>query len=254
VKTATSEIRRHKAVLSRFRLTESETEVEFWEYSKGFLEHAREVSSRDRGERGLNPRRLDNMAAIRNNVRRLVNSNAGRYGYEAVFLTFTFRENLTDIDLAWSYWHAFMRRMRSRFGALHALSVMEFQKRGAVHFHCIFFNLPPSVEKNERKDRTVAILWGLGFVDIERIRSAKNVGAYVCKYLNKSASDARLQGKKFYSTTRNLFRPTTTTGDYARDRFLRIVSGAQLELSGESVYSYGGSPVHYYNYRKICLP
>jgi len=126
---------------------------------------------------------------------------------------------------------------------------MEFQKRGAVHFHCIFFNLHPDIEVSERKTRFIANLWGHGFVDIERVRSARNVGAYVCKYLNKSADDERLRGKKFYSTTRNLFRPQTYTGEFAQNKFERIMGESNLMLQAETQYAYNGAPVVYQNYK-----
>jgi len=250
-KTAISSVLRNKAVLSHHRLTLSQTEVEFWEYTRGFLEHSREVPRHPRDENAKKPRRRDNMAKVRNTVRRLVNSNVTSYGFEAVFLTFTYRENQSDIDTAWSDWHAFMRRMKARYGNLKYLAVMEFQKRGAVHFHTIFFNLPPTVEKNERKEREVAALWSHGFVDIERIRSAKNVGAYVCKYLNKSADDERLIGKKFFTTSRGLLRPVVSTGEFAKNRMLGMLESEAVELQETSTYEYGGMPVKYYNYKRI---
>jgi len=236
------------SVLYASRLTKSKTEVEYWEYNNPVLSSKYDTRSARGASRSL-ARRDWNMRQTQNNVRRLVNSNVGQYGYEAVFLTFTYKENVTDIDLAWSDWHAFMKKMRRRFGTLHALSVMEFQKRGAIHFHCIFFNLPPVVEAQERKTRTIADLWGHGFVDIERIRSAKNVGAYVCKYLNKSADDERLRGKKFYSTTLNLFRPVELRGDLAKEKMMSIVTSEAVELLAETVYQYGGADVTYRNYK-----
>jgi len=261
-----NKVLRNQAVLSNYRLTVSNTEVEYWRYTKGFLEHARELH---RGERSGIPqsRRKDNLNALRNNIRRLVNANNLRYGYEPCFLTFTYAVNQSDISCAWADWHRFMRDLRNVLGPLHALTVMEFQKRGAVHFHCIFFNLSPNIEDSERcparvcyafrdgfcphkKDaRKIAILWGHGFVDIERVRSARNVGAYVCKYLNKSADDERLRGKKFYSTTRNLFRPQTYTGEFAQNKFERIMGESNLKLQAETQYAYNGAPVVYQNYK-----
>jgi len=166
-------------------------------------------------------------------------------------LTFTYADNMGDISQAWRDWHFFMRRMRARFGKLHTLAVMEFQKRGAVHFHCIFFNLAPEVEQNERVTREIANLWGNGFVDIERIRSAKNVGAYVCKYLNKSADDPRLIGKKFFSCSVGLKRPKLSTGEFAKEKFLAIVDSGEVELQSTSQYVYGGMPVRYFNYKRL---
>jgi len=246
-------ILRHEAVLSKYRLTISQTEVEFWEYERGFLAHAREhVRVFHDDKKTLKSRRKDNLTVVRNTVRRLVNSNVGQYGYEACFLTFTYKRNETDINVAWADWHSFFRRLRDCFGSLHALTVMEFQKRGAVHFHCIFFNLPPDVEARERSERTLAQLWGHGFVDVERVRSARNVGAYVCKYLNKSANDERLRGKKFYSTTRNLIKPKEYVGEFAKAKMQSILfTAGSVDLLAETTYEYGGLPVIYRNYKII---
>jgi len=237
------------SVLSRFRLTISQTEVEFWEYAHPYLISKHGPRNALRSSNTGKERRIQNLNATRNRIRRLVNANVGRYGYEACFLTFTYKANQADIDQAWSDWASFMRRMRSRFGKLHALSVMEFQKRGAVHFHCIFFNLPPSVEASERSGREIASLWGLGFVDVERIRSARNVGAYVCKYLNKSADDERLRGKKFFSTTKNLLSPQTFRGEFAKKKMLDILNSGDCVLQAETQYTYCDAPVTYRSYK-----
>jgi len=199
MKTPVSQVTRHKAVLAFSRLTLSQTEVEYWEYERGFLEHAREVRRAPRAPE-RKERRADNIHRVRNTVRRLVNCNVRRYGFEPVFLTFTYRDNMRDIETAWLDWKAFIRKLSRDNGEFEFLNVMEFQKRGAIHFHAIFFNMRPELEKSERTTRYIAGLWGHGFVDIERIRSAKNAGAYVCKYLDKSVDDERLRGKKFVRT------------------------------------------------------
>lgn len=232
--------------LCRERLTLSNTGVEYWEYGRGFL-CGRSPAPRTRTQGS--PRRTDHLSETRNQIRRLVNCNVAQYGYEATFLTFTYKKNQGEVSQGWRDWHMFMRKLRSRFGAVKALTVLEFQERGAVHFHCIFFNLPPEVEKEERHTRGIAELWGHGFVDIERIRSASNAGAYVCKYLNASATDPRLRGKKFYSCTRGLLRPIELRGDIAKNRIERILDeDSSLTLVASSSYEQGGQTVRYYSW------
>jgi len=145
---------------------------------------------------------------VRQQIRRLVECNYQAFGYQPVFLTFTFRENITDLNIANAHFHDFIRRFNAKIGKKSRyLAIVEFQKRGAVHFHCIFFNLPLDIESRERDERFVADIWGLGFVDIERVRNAKAVAPYVCKYLNKGLHDKRLRGRKAYFTSRALLRP-----------------------------------------------
>ncbi|MGM9458151.1 rolling circle replication-associated protein, partial [Lacticaseibacillus rhamnosus] len=67
-------------------------------------------------------------------VRRLVLAN---FDAGSKFVTFTFAENVKDIDQANREWKKFVQRLRRRYGDFKYLSVIEFQKRGAVHYHMI---------------------------------------------------------------------------------------------------------------------
>jgi len=185
-------------------------------------------------------RRVDNLGYVRSQIRHLVECNHAAFGFEPVFLTFTFRENLTDLKSANALFHDFLRRFSRKVGKpLRYLVVVEFQARGAVHYHCIFFNLDLEWERRERRTRTVARLWGHGFVDIERIRSAKRVGPYVCKYLNKGLLDPRLRGKKAYFTSRKLLRPIVFWNEETIDR---VLSRYNLETVRVDTYqSYKGN-------------
>jgi len=153
-------------------------------------------------------RRGDNLWRTRQQIRRLVDANVKRFGFEPVFLTFTFAENVTDVDTANAHFHDFVRRLNYHYRkSFEYLAVVEVQRRGAVHYHCIFFNMELAIEEDERQTRAVATIWGHGFVDIERVRSARKVGPYVCKYLDKAVHDPRLKGKKAFFTSRGLLRP-----------------------------------------------
>lgn len=94
----------------------------------------------------------------RNEVRRLINANVNRYSDEMnnllkpVFLTLTFAENIKDLTAANREFRKFMKRL-GHFVAkdqahVQYVAVPEFQKRGAVHYHLVIFNLPSI------KDRT----------------------------------------------------------------------------------------------------
>ena len=83
---------------------------------------------------------------------------------------------------------------------------MEFQKRGAIHYH-----MRSDFGYIEQCD--LEKIWGNGFVWInDLLKSNKgkpvdNVGAYIVKYMNKNIIDKRLMGKKAYFTSKNLKRP-----------------------------------------------
>jgi hypothetical protein len=57
-----------------------------------------------------------------------------------------------------------MMRLNYHIGhALKYVSVVEFQKRGAVHYHAVFFNLPFIVNDE------LAAIWSHGFIKINAI-------------------------------------------------------------------------------------
>jgi len=151
----------------------------------------------------------------------LVEANFQAYGFEPVFLTFTFRENLQDLEIANRHFRNFIKRLNHQYGKnFRYLAVVEFQRRGAVHYHCIFFDMPLAMEQEERKSRTIAKIWSHGFIDIERVRSAKRVGPYVCKYLDKAILDPRLLGKKAFFTSHGLLRPIEFRNQERIDEFV----------------------------------
>lgn len=157
--------------------------------------------------------RKKGMQRSRSVLRRLINSNAWKWRkidskfYLPVFVTLTFAENIQDTKTANLVFSKFIKRLNyyvsgSKKNFLKYVVVTEFQERGAIHYHAIFFNL-----EHIWKDK-LAEIWGQGFVDIKKIESVNNAGAYVCKYMAKEFEDERLDGKKRYFSSRGLVKPT----------------------------------------------
>ena len=133
----------------------------------------------------------------RDKIRRLACANFNNIHDK--FLTLTFAENKTDIEECNNLFKKFIMRLKYTYNLkdLKYLAVIEFQERGAVHYH-VLLNIPyiPHAELQE--------LWGNGFVFINAITHVDNLGAYVLKYMTKDNNDTRLMGKKAYLTSRNL--------------------------------------------------
>lgn len=157
--------------------------------------------------------RKRSLQRTKTNLRRLVNTNAwmwekpnGKY-YLPTFATFTFKEDIQDVKTANWFFSAFVKRLNEyvhgeRKSVLRYVTVPEFQERGTVHFHSVFFNLPYVLKDS------LEVIWGNGFVDIKAIKHVDNVGAYITKYMAKGFGDDRLDGLKRYSSSRGLIRPT----------------------------------------------
>lgn len=159
------------------------------------------------------------MKRARSDLRRLIQANNKQWKdtkgmtYKPVFLTLTFADNIQDFETANHEFKLFMMRLgnkaynRNNQNCLKYVVVPEFQKRGAIHYHLVLFNLPYLPSKS------IAECWGNGFIKIKAIDQVDNVGAYVCKYMGKDLDDDRLRGKKCYFSSRGLFKPEETTYD-----------------------------------------
>lgn len=135
-------------------------------------------------------------------VRWLVNANINCWGDELPkFLTLTFKEDVRDIKKANYEFKKFRQRLEYSLGVkLKYLGVIEFTKKGRIHYHVIFFNMPYI------KHSELLRIWGNGGLRINAIDNIDNVGAYVCKYMTKidDLKFKNLIGKKCYFTSRGL--------------------------------------------------
>lgn len=139
--------------------------------------------------------------------RRIVLANLGRAD-PPVLASFTYRENMADLQRGRKDFNTFTRALKSTFGGqVRYIAVCEFQERGAVHFHSLIWGLPFGTVKNERSTRLVATLWSQGFADLVSTDGDEKLGSYLAKYFGKTFTDPRLLGKKSYITSRNIRRP-----------------------------------------------
>lgn len=194
--------------------------VEVFEYSKGVFKGFVNINKNGRRGNGdiTDEQKAKNreisLKRARKEFMRTVNANVGRYGdIRPKFITFTFAGNLKDLKVANRIWGKFIKRLNYRVygkkcNELQYGVVPQFQKRGAVHYHVIFFNMP-YIDNEE-----LAEIWGQGFIKINAIDNIKNVGAYVCKYMSSNFDDERLVGEKCYFFSRGVKRPEKIYLDY----------------------------------------
>lgn len=150
-------------------------------------------------EKKYNREKVLNRARAR--VRRLANANPQLNK----FLTLTFKDNITDLKVANKLFKNFILRLNyycKKQGAskFEYIAVVEFQKRGAVHYH-LLCNLP-YVQAD-----IIETIWGNGFIYINKIDNVDNVGAYITKYMTKKSQDKRLIENRSYFTSQGLNEP-----------------------------------------------
>ncbi|MES2216720.1 MAG: hypothetical protein V4481_05520 [Patescibacteria group bacterium] len=157
-------------------------------------------------------KRKDNATRASMVFRRLVSANLGGTDHPFLF-TCTYKENQTDIAKGYKDFSSFIKALRYKFGKqFRYIAVPEFQKRGAVHFHAMFWGLPDTLAQEERHTRLVGTIWGHGFVDVYHTDGHQKLSTYLTKYMTKTFTDYRLLGQKAYTCSRNLTRPEIVSG------------------------------------------
>lgn len=176
-------------------------------------EKVQEGTGEEKGERTGEYKQRTNIRA-RNQIRRLINMN---FNNNSLFLTLTFAENVQDIPYANKEFKKFIQRIKYKQSDFAYVAVMEFQKRGAIHYHmvCNWKAEWNNIQELHDRENEIARIWSHGFCDIQEIKHLDNVGAYLIKYMTKENVDDRLNGKKRYFHSKNLDKPMELTGNEA---------------------------------------
>lgn len=134
------------------------------------------------------------------------------------FVTLTFKENITALKDANAEFTKFNKRLsyqlyKLKKNVLKYIAVPEFQSRGAIHYHVLYFNLPYIDFK------ALSDIWGKGYLWVESTKDGiKDYALYIAKYINKTNSigesnfilysEKGLLNEKRYFCSAGLIRPT----------------------------------------------
>lgn len=184
--------------------------------------------------KSTNAKKDYNINRTKKNLRRLINANASG---NDLFVTLTYADNFTDLVQAKKDFKRFIKAMKRKSYNLKYVYVVEFQKRGSIHFHVIFFDC------GYIDCKFLADVWGLGFVKINRINDIDNTGAYVVKYMDKNLLDDRLQGHDLYGRSRGLKQPQEINNP---QEVGQLLEGLSSHLTYTNTYSndYKGTCVY----------
>ena len=143
-------------------------QIEIYKYDEPVLYGYKDIKKGSRGrqsiatdeDKEINREKVFKRA--RTNLRRLINCNIES---DSKFLTLTFKDNITDLDFANNEFKKFIKRLNYHFKIkLKYSCVIEFQKRGAIHYHCILYNLNGKIDLNKLSE-----IWGNGFIKLNKI-------------------------------------------------------------------------------------
>lgn len=124
--------------------------------------------------------------------------------YKNLFLTLTFKKNITDIKYANYEYKKFIQRFNFYLKTkIKYITVIEFQNRGAIHYHTLLFNIPYIKDLHLK----ITEIWKHGMTEIKPIKDIKNISAYVSKYIRKGFFDKKLSRNKAYFCSRNCTYP-----------------------------------------------
>lgn len=163
--------------------------------------------------------REDNIISLKKTISRLRDLiNCNFFGADnELFITLTYRENMTDVERLYNDYRKFYQRLKYRFKDIEFcyICVIEPQERGAWHVHLLLKAL--NKDYLFINDSIVSKLWGHGFTKTKRLKGVDNVGAYLSSYLTDVFSEkgkkkgARLYlypaGVNIYRCSRNCKRP-----------------------------------------------
>lgn len=149
-----------------------------------------------------------NTRRARRQFYRLVRANCA---HKPTFLLTCTMLSVCSLSVAYTLFTRFMVRLRRLGYSFEYVAVPEFQKRGAVHFHCLVFcsGSFSDLLVNERYSRRIQRQWGFGFLDVMATDGSPKLAGYLAKYLTKTMSDSRVQFKKSYCSSRGLVRPVS---------------------------------------------
>ena len=117
--------------------------------------------------------------------------------------TLTYRENVVDRDRAVEDFKKFTRSMRRHFSNWSAVTVLEWQKRGAAHFHMGVNGFFPVTVMRKVWLEIIGGGKGCGNVDVRfepdgRGNAWSKLASYMAKYLAKDLDQGRQPGEHRY--------------------------------------------------------
>lgn len=186
----------------------------------------RETSMNKYGRRGndaivekkTEKNRKEVLYRARNKIIRLISCNDDLQ----TFITLTYKDNMQDLAKSKEHLHLALMKLSKTYNNFKYLYVLEFQERGAIHYHMLCnidvgivtaksHQYKPQCEKDYENYFREAF-WPHGFCDVRNLRQEgnTNVALYVSTYLVEDLIRLDLKGAKCYGYSRNLLQPVET--------------------------------------------
>lgn len=201
----------------------------------------------DGDSKDSNSRRKQTLNEARNNIIRLVGCNSDM----KVFCTLTYKNNMQDIKKSRKHLQYFFQKLHKEYNNLKYLWVMEYQDRGAIHFHILLNIQLPIKHINGRKSKDHKQIendfnkkyWNRGFIDLKALEDNYQAAKYIATYLVKDLLELDLEGSRVYSYSKNLNKPKVSK-IFIPDTKVESVIAIYKDYKVQYVNSYD---IHYTN-------
>ena len=171
------------------------------------------------------PRRSDNLRRTAQICVRRVHAAIAVFGVP-LLATFTFAGDASDASYANDSLRDFQVRLRRKFPGAQSLFIPELSPRGRIHFHGLLFNVPLHLgdsrqgkrrlqDGTERQTRTLATLWGEGFVDVLQTDGSPALAGYLAKYLTKTGGEVMFSAMRLLRISHGFPKETIIRGEHA---------------------------------------
>lgn len=178
--------------------------------------NGRKGKSESTKDKEKNRREVLNRA--RNKIIRLINCNEDL----ETFITLTYAENMQDLGKSKEDINRCVKKLQRENEKFKYLYVLEYQERGAIHYHMLCnYDVEIKTAESRRKktekqkeiEQKFRRYWPYGYVDIRNLKQEgnTNAGLYVSAYLVEDLLGLELNGAKCYGYSRNLKRPREET-------------------------------------------
>lgn len=167
---------------------------------------------------------------------RLVAHNLERRGVPCL-VTLTSADRALGLTRGYLFIREFKRQYENKMGKTFTyIAVPEWQKKGRLHFHLIIWGIPELVAQSERATRNLQRLYARGYLDVRVARdSSPKIASYLAKYMSKAYSDKRLGGRRCYTTSREIDKPTTF-GSNTLSSYLTDIIPVDNSLENMKIY------------------
>jgi hypothetical protein len=179
-------------------------------------------------------RRPDNIRRTKQICVRRVYAAIEEYG-NPLMVTFTFGGDASDAAFANDSLRRFQVRLRAKYSDAHSLFVPELSPRGRIHFHGLLFNVPLSLgdtrqgrrvvsHGDERESRTLARLWGEGYVDAVKTDGSGKLAHYISKYITKEAGQTMFNAMRILRISHGFPKEFVVRGKFAEELLRRYAT------------------------------